>query len=344
MVWGYVSAPTHRSRGRYSPFLCVPPTRIGHQLSEVSVREAGRLNLKQVRPGYTLGPPKNGRARYTLLLPSVANLLGSPGEANEYGFSVKPQRVVTDGHHRFIRWEYLRRRVWDPAVAKACELDPKFQGRTWISRPQAHLCVDRLQRAPPQLPPDRRNVRAPGHSDDAQRLHPRLAGWDEQLAERFDDVRRRAKLRLVDGEPRSGAKPRPVSVLTWGSQWRGRCPVSGDPGHLSRDIADTTMKDRAHGSGWLCHQRRAGRGPQRQRRVRSPRHLPQLAVRAARPLPPGRRRRAHAPIETASLVADAGGGGHGGRDRGPAQGAVRAGGRRRRPHHPLPPAATSPAS
>ncbi|MFP5326050.1 MAG: putative bifunctional diguanylate cyclase/phosphodiesterase, partial [Acidimicrobiia bacterium] len=42
------------------------------------------------------------------------------------------------------------------------------------------------------------------------------------------------------------------------------CPVSGDPGSLSRDIADMTMEN-AHGPGWLCRQRGARRGPQRQR-------------------------------------------------------------------------------
>jgi hypothetical protein len=101
-------------------------------------------------------------------------------------------------------------------------------------------------------------------------------------AERLpDDRKERLVGLLAAGDPKGEAQ------LTWHApiirpwaciEWRGQCPVSGDPGSLSRDIADQTMEDHAYGPGWLCHQRCARRGPQRQGGVRDPRHLSQLAV------------------------------------------------------------------
>ena len=108
----------------------------------------------------------------------------------------------------------------------------------------------------------------------------------------------------------------------------------------SGDMPDMSMKDCAHGSGWLCHQRSACRGPQRQRRYAKPMTSLALAVRADRPLPPVRRRGAAACVETAALVADAGGARGGGRDRRLAQGGHRSRRRRRRGHDPLSPHST----
>jgi hypothetical protein len=85
---------------------------------------------------------------------------------------------------------------------------------------------------------------------------------------------------------RTAERPSPVPregpPNCWIRWWRGRCLVSGDPGQVSRDIQDMTMEDHAHGPGWLCRQRGARRGPQRQGGVRNPRHLSRLALRADR--------------------------------------------------------------
>src|ERR687897_320066 len=63
------------------------------------------------------------------------------------------------------------------------------------------------------------------------------------------------------------------------SEWRPRqCPVSGDPGRLSRDIADTTMKGCAHGSRWLRHQRGSRGGSKGRGGLRGSRPGAQLAV------------------------------------------------------------------
>ena len=55
----------------------------------------------------------------------------------------------------------------------------------------------------------------------------------------------RRVIRVLPGEPsRPGVR----------SGW---CPVSGDPGSMSRDIADQSMEDHADGPCWRCHQRGA---------------------------------------------------------------------------------------
>lgn len=111
---------------------------------------------------------------------------------------------------------------------------------------------------------------------------------------------------------------------------------------MSRDIQDMTMEDHAHGPGWLCHQRRARGGPHRQGGVRSPRHLPQLAVRADRSLPGARRGGTSTAVETTTVLTHPRIAGDRGRDRGVAQGADRARRRCRCSHDPLPPADPSP--
>lgn len=169
--------------------------RVEQSVSEVSMGAATRLKLAHIEPGFVTGPPKNKHARTTVLLASVAEMLGEPGADTDLVFTMKPIAPATTGTR--LRFDNWRKRVWAPAIAKAHKLDPDFPTALRLHDLRhafVSIAYNELGLNPRQI------AEMSGHRDLATMLNTYthvFDGWDEKLAERFDDVRQRARLRLV---------------------------------------------------------------------------------------------------------------------------------------------------
>lgn len=176
---------------------------VERSVAEISIAEAKRSGLPSVTPGFHIGPPKNGHARRTVLLPSVAELLGEPGAPEDLVF-----RMERGGR---IRWDNLRKRVWAPAVNAAVKKSAEIEGAppfppTLRIHDLRHAFVSIAYNEVGLNP--RQIAEMSGHRDMATMLNVYLhvfGGWDEKLAERFETARKTARLTLVAGtksEPR----------------------------------------------------------------------------------------------------------------------------------------------
>lgn len=217
---------------------------VERSVADISMAASKRANLPSVAPGFHVGPPKNKHSRQTVLLPSIAALLGEPGAPDDLVFT-------TERGDR-IRWDNFRHRVWNPAVRRAVLASARVA--------LAERCVelglyvaddnsaDALARALEDAgedafalasakgsPPFPANLRIhdlrhafvsiaynevglnprqiaemSGHRDMATMLNVYLhvfGGWDEKLAERFEAARATARLTLIDGGKNESEPP-----------------------------------------------------------------------------------------------------------------------------------------
>lgn len=171
---------------------------VQRSVAEVSVSEERRAKSK-LSSGFVEGPPKNKHTRRTILLPSVAELLGSPGDDDRRVFSMESGSIM--------RWDNFRKHVWAPAIRAAVAKSATIEGAPPFP---TSLRFHDLRHAFVSIAYNelglnfRQIAEMSGHRDIATMLNVYthvLAGWDEALPQRFDEVRNRARLTLVSGTP-----------------------------------------------------------------------------------------------------------------------------------------------